>query len=233
MFVQLIQLLVCDWLLETRTTCWEMEQAAYQTDEDNNNCTWYTPSPSYVLKGFQNDLNSLISVMDQIPVSSLKANEMDTKVLSNFLQLQMAKSRVYLYEAICRLMAGAAPGQTQELLSRSAHEHGRRVRSTFTCSGASSAAPPAGAEQSSSAFQRRRCMQPHSQNVEGERERAAALYVACKYLPSQLLSLPGERAGMLTEAAKSLKKIGDRKKLKACYQLMKSFGTATSAAPIN
>lgn len=130
-------------------------------------------------------------------------------------------------------MAGAAPGQTQELLTRSAHEHVRRTRSTFNCSGSSSVSSQNSNEQQSAAFQRRRCAQPHPQNVEGEREKAAALYVACKYLPSQLLSLPGERAGMLTEAAKALKKIGDRKKLKACYKLMKSFGTATSATPIN
>lgn len=69
--------------------------------------------------------------------------------------------------------------------------------------------------------------------MEGEREKAAALYVACKYLPTPLLNLPGERAGMLAEAAKALKKVGDRKKLNACYQLMKSFGTATTATTAN
>lgn len=61
----------------------------------------------------------------------------------------------------------------------------------------------------------------------GERERATAMYVACKYLPSPLLSSPGERAGMLAEAAKTLEKIGDRKKLNDCYQLMKSLGSSS------
>lgn len=59
----------------------------------------------------------------------------------------------------------------------------------------------------------------------GERDRASAMYVACKYLPTPLLSSPGERAGMLAEAAKTLEKIGDRKKLNDCYQLMKSLGS--------
>lgn len=61
----------------------------------------------------------------------------------------------------------------------------------------------------------------------GERDRATAMYVACKYLPAPLLSSPGERAGMLAEAAKTLEKIGDRKKLNDCYQLMKSLGSSS------
>lgn len=56
------------------------------------------------------------------------------------------------------------------------------------------------------------------------------MYVACKYLPKSLLSSPGERIGMLAEAARTLQKIGDRKKLDDCYQLMRSIGGATSAS---
>lgn len=36
-----------------------------------------------------------------------------------FFILQTALPRVFLYEAVCRLMAGAAPGPTQILLDRS------------------------------------------------------------------------------------------------------------------
>ena len=61
----------------------------------------------------------------------------------------------------------------------------------------------------------------------GEREHATALYLACRHLPPQLLSSPGERAGMLSEAAGMLEKIGDKKGLEECYRLMKSLGTAT------
>ena len=61
----------------------------------------------------------------------------------------------------------------------------------------------------------------------GEREHATALYLACRHLPPQLLSSPGERAGMLSEAAGMLEKIGDKKGLEECYRLMKNLGTAT------
>lgn len=99
-------------------------------------------------------------------------------------------------------MAGAAPGPTQQLLDRSLRH--RHSRSSIICG------------------------KDRGQQWEGgERERAAAMYVACKYLPSPLLSSPGERAGMLAEAAKSLEKIGDRKKLNDCYQLMKSLGSTS------
>ena len=66
--------------------------------------------------------------------------------------------------------------------------------------------------------------------VAGEREHAIALYMACKYLPPQLLASPGERKGMLIEASTLLEKIGDRKSLEACSKLMRSFGAASVQA---
>ena len=66
--------------------------------------------------------------------------------------------------------------------------------------------------------------------VTGEREHATALYLACRHLPPQLLSSPGERNGMLTEAARTLEKIGDKKSLDECYKLMKSLGTSVHMA---
>lgn len=63
-----------------------------------------------------------------------------------------------------------------------------------------------------------------SQDLGGERQHATALYLACKHLPGQLLSSPGEKAGMLAEAAKTLERIGDKKKLQDCYRLMKTLG---------
>lgn len=128
-----------------------------------------------------------------------------------------------------RLMAGAAPGYTQELLDRSFHEQYRRNnRSTFHCGGGGGSHKET---QSTSVndtnANKRRCGQSSATTVEGERERAAAIYVACKYLPTPLLCLPGERAGMLAEAVRTLKKIGNRKKLNDCYKLMQSFRTTT------
>lgn len=228
---QLVQLLVCDWLLESRTACWEMEQHTDPYYDDNNNYTLYTPVSSHVLQKFQTDLNSLNCIIDQIPVIKLRPHE-DSEMATNFNipSFQIAKSRLYLYEAICRLMAGAAPGHTQALLDRSAHEQVRRNRSTFHCgsSGNSSYAGTSNNGISGNTEASRRCGQNNGSCLDGERERATAMYVACKYLPTPLLCLPGERAGMLAEAAKSLKKIGDRKKLKDCYQLMKSFGNTTT-----
>lgn len=149
----------------------------------------------------------------------------------------MAKSRIYLYEAIARLMAGASPGHTQELLDRSFHEQYRRsARSTFHCGGGGNnqnTNNSANSDSGSGNVNRRRCGQIGAVNMDGERERAAAMYVACKYLPTPLLNLPGERVGMLAEAAKTLKKIGDRKKLNDCYQLMKSFGTTQVSTNCN
>ena len=60
--------------------------------------------------------------------------------------------------------------------------------------------------------------------ITGEKEHAIALYMACRHLPSQLLCSPGERAGMLAEAAKILQKIGDQKSLNECKVLMKTLG---------
>lgn len=137
-------------------------------------------------------------------------------------------------------MAGAAPVQTQQLLDRSLHEqHRRHTRSTFSCVGGNSNNNGSSTACSASvntervekiARPKRNGSPVHDGIIEGERERASAIYVACKYLPTQLLCSPGERTGMLAEAAKTLKKVGNQKKLQDCYQLMKSFDTKTVAS---
>lgn len=59
--------------METRTTCWEIEQNTFTNIlDDDNNYTWYNPVSSAVLEKFQNDLNSLYCVIDDIPVSYLQ-----------------------------------------------------------------------------------------------------------------------------------------------------------------
>ncbi|KAH8361665.1 hypothetical protein KR084_012539 [Drosophila pseudotakahashii] len=174
----LFQLLTCDWLLETRTSLWELEHMNMEDDG-------FYQVPGEVLEKFQTDLNSLRSIVENIP---------------------NAQSRIYLYEAVCRLMAGASPCPTQQLLDRSLRS--RYAHSSIFCGS----------------------KDRRHQNFEGgERERSMAMYVACKYLPPALLSSPGERAGMLAEAAKTLEKVGDKRKLKECYQLMKSLGNGISS----
>ena len=65
----------------------------------------------------------------------------------------------------------------------------------------------------------------------GERERATALLLACCHLPAPVLSAPGQRANMLAEAAKTYEKLGDKKSLQNCRNMMMKFNTNTQ--PIN
>lgn len=99
----MVQFLACNWLLETRTALWELE---YNTNEESK----YKAAPSKIMIEFQKDLNSLRII---------------TEGITN------AESRVFLYEAIYRLMAGAAPGPTHELLNRNMTY--RQIRSSIIC----------------------------------------------------------------------------------------------------
>ena len=62
--------------------------------------------------------------------------------------------------------------------------------------------------------------------VTGEREKAAALMMACQHLPQPFLSGPCQRKKMLVEAATSLEKIGDKRALQRCQQLLLQLNTA-------
>ena len=67
----------------------------------------------------------------------------------------------------------------------------------------------------------------------GERERATALVLACRHLPEPILSAPGQRANMLAEAAKTYERLGDKKSLQNCRNMMMKFNTNTPpSAPI-
>ena len=123
--------------------------------------------------------------------------------------------RLFLQEATLRLMAGASPSRTQELLEKSSSSHTMRTRS-LVCR--------AGRER---------------EVYSGEREHALALMMASRHLPTQLLASPAERAGqsvshvgprterynlsclgMLTEAAAMLSRLGDEKMVEECNNLM-------------
>ncbi|XP_012268258.2 sterol regulatory element-binding protein 1 [Athalia rosae] len=167
----LTQLLVCDALLEVRTTLWQEIESEMSR-----------PVAGHTLAGFQRDLARLRQLCQHLP-----------SVLT----------RVFLYEATARIMAGAAPVRTQILLDRSLRH--RNMRPSVIC----------GKDRS-------------QEQGSGEREHAAALYLACRHLPTLLLASPGERAGMLAEAAKTLERIGDQKRLQECYELMRQLGPAIS-----
>lgn len=114
-------------------------------------------------------------------------------------------------------MAGAAPARTQQLLDRSLRH--RQSRTSVICGKGWITITP-NYNQLKPFF-----LDKWTEGIAGEREHATALYMACRHLPTPLLSSPGERAGMLAEAAKTLERIGDRKKLEECYKLMKTFST--------
>lgn len=63
---QAAQLLVCDWLLETRTALWENDYEAHKSDAN------YVASQP-VLLGFQEDLSSLKKLVQHLPVREHRA----------------------------------------------------------------------------------------------------------------------------------------------------------------
>ncbi|GFR96431.1 sterol regulatory element-binding protein 1 [Elysia marginata] len=87
--VKSIQLLLCDWLLATRTDVWEFHNEAYGNSK---------PATQTELIAFQQDLACL-------------------KKLSQIMKAALPK--VFLHEATSRFMAGASPARTQQLLNRS------------------------------------------------------------------------------------------------------------------
>ena len=54
----------------------------------------------------------------------------------------------------------------------------------------------------------------------GDREYATALMLACKHLPPSVMATPGQKAAMLSEAVKMYKKLGDKKSLQNCQNMM-------------
>lgn len=60
------------------------------------------------------------------------------------------------------------------------------------------------------------------------REHAEALLLASCYLPPGFLSAPGQRVGMLAEAARTLEKLGDHRLLHDCQQMLLRLGGGTT-----
>ncbi|XP_034825485.1 sterol regulatory element-binding protein 1 [Maniola hyperantus] len=176
--MMLMQVLCCDWVLEVRAGVWEASPGVGEA-----RAAITPPAPHRHLRAFQRDLHSLRRLSQTLP---------------------WVTSRVFLQSAVCRMMAGAAPRRTQQLLDGSLRP--RLNRSSIIC----------GKERS-------------LEGSGGEGERAVALYMACKHLPGAVLAAPGERAGMLAQAAAMLQKIGHRSRLPHCYHLMKSVGSLPAA----
>ncbi|XP_064419405.1 sterol regulatory element-binding protein 2 isoform X2 [Latimeria chalumnae] len=132
------------------------------------------------LAGFQRDLSSL------------------RKLRQSF---RPAHCKLFLHEATVRLMAGASPTRTHQLL-----EHSLRRRAVQSNKHGDPAVLP------------------------GQRERAAAILLACRHLPLSFLSSPGQRVVLLAEAARTLEKVGDRRSFKDCQQMLVKLGGGTTIA---
>lgn len=183
--IRLIQILTCDWLLELRTDSWELSQSMSDISSENLNddegiSEPYSPTARQ-LQLYQLDLNNLYLIFD-------------TK--------QMGISRVNLYEAIYRMMAGALPLETYRLLERNIMPL-RHSKSNLICVGGSKG-------------------NADDEYICGERQRAQSMMLACKYLQAQVGI---ERAGLLTQAATIFKQIGDITKTNECYQLLSAIST--------
>ncbi|XP_030649907.1 sterol regulatory element-binding protein 2 [Chanos chanos] len=166
-----VELLVCDLLLTLRTSLW-------QRGGGSNG----EPAPAHgsQLAGFQRDLSSL------------------RKLGQGYRQ---AQHKVFLHETTVRLMAGASPTRTHQLLEHSLRR--RTQNSGYTAEG---------------------------DCILGERERAHAILLACRHLPLPLLTPPGHRARLLAEAKRTLERVGDRRSVQDCQQILLRLGGGTTIA---
>ncbi|NP_001375322.1 sterol regulatory element-binding protein 1 isoform 12 [Homo sapiens] len=175
-----VQLFLCDLLLVVRTSLWRQQQPPAPAPAAQG--TSSRPQASALeLRGFQRDLSSL------------------RRLAQSF---RPAMRRVFLHEATARLMAGASPTRTHQLLDRSLRRR----------------AGPGGKGGAVAELEPRPT----------RREHAEALLLASCYLPPGFLSAPGQRVGMLAEAARTLEKLGDRRLLHDCQQMLMRLGGGTT-----
>ncbi|CAL8264993.1 unnamed protein product [Gadus morhua 'NCC'] len=191
---KVVQLLLCDLLLVIRTNVWHLQQGtsgsvvgvAGGSTAPTTPVAAAGPPPAGAvhqasppeLHGFQQDLSSL------------------RKLAHSF---RPAMRRLFLHEATARLMAGASPTRTHQLLDRSLRRRATSGAKTEECEA-----------------------QP------GQREQAEAAVLACRYLPPSFLSAPGQRVGMLVDAARTLEMLGDKRTLHDCQQMIIKLGSGTT-----
>uniref|UniRef100_UPI0037E84E96 sterol regulatory element-binding protein 1 n=1 Tax=Semicossyphus pulcher TaxID=241346 RepID=UPI0037E84E96 len=180
---KVIQLLLCDLLLVMRTNVWRLQQQQGAGPAGSGSVGTSGPAGLHQasppeLQGFQQDLSSL------------------RKLAHSF---RPAMRRLFLHEATARLMAGASPTRTHQLLDRSLRRRATPGAKTEEC-----------------------------ETRPGQREQAEAVMLACRYLPPSFLSAPGQRVGMLADAARTLEKLGDKRTLHDCQQMIIKLGSGTT-----
>ncbi|XP_010729007.2 sterol regulatory element-binding protein 1 [Larimichthys crocea] len=180
---KVVQLLLCDLLLVMRTNVWRLQQQQGAGPAGSGSTGASVPAGVHQasppeLQGFQQDLSSL------------------RKLAHSF---KPAMRRLFLHEATARLMAGASPTRTHQLLDRSLRRRATPGAKTEEC-----------------------------ETRPGQREQAEAVMLACRYLPPSFLSAPGQRVGMLADAARTLEKLGDKRTLHDCQQMIIKLGSGTT-----
>lgn len=180
---KVVQLLLCDLLLVMRTNVWRLQQQQGAGPAGSGSAGTSGPAGLHQasppeLQGFQQDLSSL------------------RKLAHSF---RPAMRRLFLHEATARLMAGASPTRTHQLLDRSLRRRATPGAKTEEC-----------------------------ETRPGQREQAEAVMLACRYLPPSFLSAPGQRVGMLADAARTLEKLGDKRTLHDCQQMIIKLGSGTT-----
>ncbi|XP_030434682.1 sterol regulatory element-binding protein 1 isoform X1 [Gopherus evgoodei] len=149
----------------------------------------------------QMNVSQQLSCVYQASALELRGFQQDLSSLRRLAQtFRPAMRRVFLHEATARLMARASPTRTHQLLDRSLRRRG-----------------PQSSKEAS---------EPESHPT--PREHAEALLLACCYLPPSFLSAPGQRVGMLAEAARTLEKLGDKRMLHDCQQMIIKLGSGTT-----
>ncbi|NXW75159.1 SRBP1 protein, partial [Hirundo rustica] len=194
-----VQLLLCDLLLVTRTNLWQQQMGASQ----QRSCLYQ--ASALELRGFQQDLSSLRRLAQTLRPAMRRVSPQTCHLLGPLVPCTRLCSpsqptQVFLHEATARLMARASPTRTHQLLDRSLRRRG--VQGSKTAGEPESHPTP--------------------------REHAEALLLACCYLPPSFLAGPGQRVGMLAEAARTLDKLGDRRTLHDCQQMIIKLGSGTT-----
>ncbi|NXV04528.1 SRBP1 protein, partial [Cettia cetti] len=194
-----VQLLLCDLLLVTRTNLWQQQMGASQ----QRSCLYQ--ASALELRGFQQDLSSLRRLAQTLRPAMRRVSPHTCHLLGPLVPCTRpcspsSPTQVFLHEATARLMARASPTRTHQLLDRSLRRRG--VQGSKTAGEPESHPTP--------------------------REHAEALLLACCYLPPSFLAGPGQRVGMLAEAARTLDKLGDRRTLHDCQQMIIKLGSGTT-----
>ncbi|KAI1233672.1 hypothetical protein IHE44_0004113 [Lamprotornis superbus] len=228
--LQAVQLLLCDLLLVTRTNLWQQQMGASQ----QRSCLYQ--ASALELRGFQQDLSSLRRLAQTLRpamrrVSPPACHLLGPLVPCTWLCSLSPSIQVFLHEATARLMARASPTRTHQLLDRSLRRRGVQGSKTGghrVGDGVGHLNPRLQHPSSLGWWDMwwGRTGEPESHPT--PREHAEALLLACCYLPPSFLAGPGQRVGMLAEAARTLDKLGDRRTLHDCQQMIIKLGSGTT-----